>query len=110
AKWDGTNWSPVGNGFSSTVSAMAATGSNLYAGGSFSTGTNMYVARWDGTNWNPLGVKSSFANGVGNSVSAIATIGSSIYVGGSFLQAFFQVGGFVNVNYIAKWENGTWLR
>jgi hypothetical protein len=37
AKWDGSSWSALGSGISGGVSALAVSGSDLYAGGSFLT-------------------------------------------------------------------------
>jgi hypothetical protein len=56
-KWDGTNWSGLGNGMaypgneaSAPVAALASSGSDLYAGGTFRMAGNkasFYLARWD---------------------------------------------------------------
>src|SRR5579863_5797489 len=35
AKWDGTNWFPLGSGVNGTVRALAISGNTLYAAGSF---------------------------------------------------------------------------
>src|SRR5687767_11636753 len=53
ARWDGTNWSALGN-FSGGVQTLAVTDEGLFVGGQFTSisgvpATN--VARWDGTNW-----------------------------------------------------------
>jgi hypothetical protein len=41
AQWDGSSWSPLGSGMNNPVSALAVSGSTLYAGGGFTTaGTN----------------------------------------------------------------------
>jgi hypothetical protein len=37
AKWDGTNWWALGSGFISTITALAVNGTNLYAGGNFTS-------------------------------------------------------------------------
>jgi trimeric autotransporter adhesin len=48
ARWDGTNWHPLGAGVDGTVTCLAATDRFVYvaAGG---------VGRWDGTNWSAMG-------------------------------------------------------
>jgi hypothetical protein len=60
ARWDGTNWWPVGEGLSTTnlvrpsVRALAVYRDQLYAGGGFSrSGPRPLpgLARWDGTRW-----------------------------------------------------------
>ncbi|HEY0455118.1 MAG TPA: hypothetical protein VGE41_02020 [Verrucomicrobiae bacterium] len=64
AKWDGKYWSPLGLGLNSAnvggadVSSLFASGSNIYAGGDFSSAgtTNARnIAEWDGSSWSPLG-------------------------------------------------------
>jgi len=117
AKWDGTTWSSLGTGTANGVSnstatsrveALAVSGTNLYAGGTFTTAGNVTannVARWDGTNWYSLGTTT--ANGVGGTtgggVGTLTSAGTNLYVGGSFTQA----GGQASSN-IAKWDGTTW--
>jgi len=48
AKWDGSSWSPLGSGVNDYVRALAVSGSDLYAGGQFTTAggkVSTYVAR-----------------------------------------------------------------
>jgi len=116
AKWDGTNWSSLGNGLNSSVTAIAIdSNNNIYVGGSFTQAnavvgnpavTANRIAKWDGTNWSALG------NGLNGSVTVTAIAidsNNNIYVGGSFTQAN-AVGGnhAVNINYIAKWDGTNW--
>lgn len=54
ARWDGTQWFSMGDGFNSTVYAVCEFDGELYAGGDFtmSGGTQLnYIAKWNGTNW-----------------------------------------------------------
>jgi hypothetical protein len=37
AKWDGSSWAALGSGIGGTVLALAVSGSDLYAGGQFTT-------------------------------------------------------------------------
>jgi hypothetical protein len=67
AKWDGSEWSHLGSGVegpvpsrndASHVMALTVMGTDLYAGGSFTTAGGMpaaNIARWDGTSWSALG-------------------------------------------------------
>lgn len=114
ALWDGTNWSSVGtpgrmNGVSFIVRAIAAKGTNVYAGGSFTIAgqtTANYIARFDGKHWHPLGTGitgSSTPNVSTPTISAIAIDGDNVYVGGSFTSA-----GGVGVNNIARWDGTNW--
>ena len=45
AKWNGSNWSALGAGMNSTVYSLAASGSDIYAGGTFTTATNSWEQR-----------------------------------------------------------------
>src|SRR5205823_12017089 len=87
------------------VGAVGVSGSDLYAGGAFTTAggscaNNMAI--WDGTSWSALG------SGVGVTsfkppVSALAVSGSDLYAGGDFT----TVGGS-STNNIAKWDGSSW--
>jgi hypothetical protein len=106
AHWDGFNWSNMGFGFDSTVGALAASQTAVYAGGGF---TNVidppftfpvnHIAMWDGFNWNSLGSGVN-ANGT---VNAIAVSGPNVYVGGTFTNA-----SGVTANRIAVWNGANW--
>ncbi len=109
AKWDGSTWSPLGNGVvgvgSFSVFALSVFddggGPALYAGGDFLVpGSN--VARWDGSSWSPLGW------GVNQSVMTLAVFddgaGPDLYAAGSFNYA----GGALLANYVARWDGASW--
>ncbi len=64
AKWDGTNWSPLGTGMNNFVQALtvfddgSGGGPALYTGGFFITaggGPANLIAKWDGVSWSALG-------------------------------------------------------
>jgi hypothetical protein len=91
AKWDGTNWSAVGNlriGYFGSndpvVRTIVVSDTNVYVGGKFydlySNGVviadGIGLIKWDGAQWSAVGGE----NGV-NHISAMAIIGSDIYVG-----------------------------
>jgi hypothetical protein len=90
-----TTFSPVGaasNGFDSSVSALAVSGSSIYVGGNFSiykgvANSANFLAKLDLTSgaidtiFSPVG---ALANGFDTSVSALAVSGNSLYVGGGF--------------------------
>ncbi|HET6261703.1 MAG TPA: hypothetical protein VFG99_05630, partial [Chloroflexia bacterium] len=112
AKWStvDSSWSPLNSiglskpqsgQFSSSVSALAANGSNVYVGGSFTAAGEVKasnIARWNGTNsWYPLG------SGMNGTVNAIAVSGNNAYVGGAFTTA-----GGVSANNIARWDGSKW--
>ena len=117
AKWNGTNWRPVGTGINaeayplggdsdgatySAVKSLAVYNGILYAGGRFdSCGTiaTRNIAQWDGTNWSAL------AQGVNSYVNSMIAFDSSLYVGGRFN----YVNGNVPANNIAKWGTACYL-
>ena len=107
AKWNGTSWSALGAGISSTIRALAVTpNGDVYVGGVFSATTDgtpaNNVAKWNGTAWSGLGAGA--ANGVNNGVAAlVATSNGDLYVSGGFTQA-----GSIAANYVAKWNGTAW--
>ena len=109
AKWNGTAWTaipgiggplPAFTGTSENVAALAAIGTDLYAGGTFLTagGTTVnYIAKWDGSSWSALG------SGLNGQVKALLASGNDLYVAGAFTTA-----GGVTVNRVAKWDGTSW--
>jgi len=104
AKWNGSSWSALGSGVGgpdpNQVWALANDGTNIYAGGNFTTAGGSpanRIAKWNGSSWSALG------NGVDNVVNAIAASGSDVYAGGAFL----NVDG-IPMNRIAKWNGSSW--
>jgi hypothetical protein len=107
AKWDGSAWSALGSGMGSLVplpppgvSALVVSGTNLYAGGRFTTAGGVAatnIAQWDGNAWSALG------SGMNYVVNALAVSGTNLYAAGNFTTA-----GGVPANYIAQWDGSTW--
>jgi len=101
--WDGTHWWPMGNGLTNTVNVLAFVGTELHAGGNFTTsgtGTPLRrIARWDGNAWSEVG--GGITNGT---VNALTATGSTLYVGGSFT----SVGGVTNLSRLLKWDGSQW--
>jgi hypothetical protein len=104
ARWDGTNWWPLGDGIelSGNVYAMALNGSAIYAAGRFSSAGGIAandIAVWNGTQWSPL------ASGIGDvyfsaTIFALAARGAELFAaGGSIISA----GGKPSTN-IALWH------
>ena len=58
AKWDGSIWTALGSGLGDRVNALALSGNDLYAVGSFTnaggTAAN-HIAKWNGSSWAALG-------------------------------------------------------
>ena len=110
AKWDGNNWSALGLGIGSTgvtssVWALAVSGTDLYAGGQFSTAGGISatnIAKWDGSSWSALGgLGIKWADSV---VHGLIIFGGDLYVGG----AFRWPSGVTGPNHIAKWDGISW--
>lgn len=109
AKWNGSAWSKLVEpgatlGLSGgTVSALAAGGGNVYAGGTFTTAGEVVangIAKWNGSEWSALGT------GMGGNtidVRALAVNGGDLYAGGIFTSA-----SGLTVNGIAKWNGSAW--
>ncbi len=103
AKWNGTSWSDLGNGFNGVPSAIAFSGTDVYVIGGFTLAGGVsanQVAKWDGSLWSALGSGISMGSG---SPSVIAVAGTDVYVGGNFTAA-----GGVSVKNIARWNGTTW--
>ena len=114
ARWNGSTWAALGSGIAGVpfgvvpVSALAASGNNVYAGGTFTraggvAATN--IAKWNGSSWSALGLglNGGLFFGEWSSVSVLATSGSDVYAGGAFTRA----GGVAATN-IAKWNGSSW--
>jgi hypothetical protein len=127
ARWDGSQWWPLGAGVVGSVNAIGIRGTDVFVGGNFTRagGTTIYnVARWDGSTWNKL---TGIMNGtIGNFfVNALAVTPGDVYVGGSFNVVsmttseygtniarhdgsdWFPLGGSVNSNVNALAVNGS---
>jgi hypothetical protein len=100
AKWDGSAWSALGSGMNGYAYALAVSGTNLYAGGNFTSAGGVpanNIAKWDGSAWSALG------SGMNGYVYALAVSGTNLYAGGNFTSA-----GGVPANNIAKWDGSAW--
>jgi hypothetical protein len=103
ARWDGSNWAPLGSGISGTLYALADYGGSLIVGGRFTSagGTPAnHIARWDGTVWNAMG---SGMNGYEPAVLTLMVWNEDLYAGGEFGDA-----GGVQALDIARWNGVSW--
>ncbi|GAA4049516.1 hypothetical protein GCM10022409_40140 [Hymenobacter glaciei] len=114
ARWNGTAWSSLGTGIStspylggfSKVTALAVAGNgDVYAGGYFTQAGGVAannVARWNGTAWSSLGAGPS--SGMNDGVNALAVAGNGdVYAGGFFTQTSGAVG-----SNVVRWNGTTW--
>lgn len=107
AKWNGSNWSGLGDGTSGFVQAITIVENYLYAGGNFNLAGNTSanrIARWNLTSstWETLGF------GLSGSVNTITSNENYIFIGGDFETASDTGNDNKIVNNIARWstENG----
>ena len=103
-KFDGTNWSPIGQyssaGMNGTVFRIASGGSNVFALGEFNLAGDTPVlraAKWNGSAWEAPG------SGIDGPISDAVAKGDDLYVVGSFTTA----GGIPATN-VAHWNGRTW--
>lgn len=108
ARWNGTQWEAVGEGFDKSVNAIAIDKlDNVYAGGDFAqlgngTGDLPRIAKWNGAAWSTLG--GGVSGSILPTVHALAVDGiGNVYVSGRFALA-----GRVFTNRIAKWDGTQW--
>jgi hypothetical protein len=112
AKWDGSEWSAIGDGVNGRVNALAVfeadsiEGPGLCAGGSFNEAGGVpaqRVAIWNGSEWAGLG------SGMDEDVYALAAVDAdsrhdpALYAGGDFLTA-----GGIQVDRFARWDGHAW--
>lgn len=121
ARWDGSNWSALGDGIQSTLGVSATVfemevfdgpqGEQLIVGGVFNragtTNANS-IAAWDGSAWAPLGTGLKNPNGGYGLVHKMISHdpdgqGERLYVFGSFNDA-----GGVAVENVAIWDGASW--
>ena len=100
ASWVGSDWElNVGNlSQNGYVWVLASSGSELFAGGAFSSIEGVPatgIAKWNGSHWSSLGSGLDTSGGT----FAMASNGSDLYVGGRFISA----GGKPATN-IARWR------
>jgi len=102
ARWDGSQWHPLGEGLDGPVYALAVLQSGeLIVGGSFEHGGEAFasnIAKWNGNSWVSLG------SGVDNTIRALAILPSGdVVAGGMFTSA-----GNTAASYIARWDGLAW--
>lgn len=101
AQWDGTTWSPLGNGFNNFVYALAVHNGELYAAGFFTasgaTPLPGFMARWNGSAWVAVGT------GLDGVPTGLTSADGKLFATGGFSMA----GG--NPAYrVAAWDGTNW--
>jgi hypothetical protein len=104
ARWNGSEWVPLGLGTNNWVQTLASSGNDLYAGGLFTTaGGNQAsrIVKWDGANWSTIG-------GLNSSVYSLASSGNILYAGGAFTRVTNGAGVSIAASRIAAWDGTNW--
>lgn len=99
ARWNGTAWSPLGDGVGGYVhEVIRHTNGDFFVGGVFTKSGSQRVARWSGQQWWPLGA------GLDGTVRVLAEApNGDVYAGGDFFQS-----GTLKVGGVAKWNGAVW--
>ncbi|MEO7677192.1 MAG: hypothetical protein ABIV39_10560, partial [Verrucomicrobiota bacterium] len=96
ARWNGSNWSAIGQSINGSVYAVAT-----LTNGDLIVGTDIFsngIARWNGTAW------SGYGTGMNSSVLALYPLpNGDLLAGGRFGTA-----GGVSASRIARWNGTTW--
>ncbi|HMT27783.1 MAG TPA: T9SS type A sorting domain-containing protein [Bacteroidia bacterium] len=106
ASWDGTNWSPLGSGFSCAeentfVQKMVIYNGQYYACGTFKKSGNKTVnniAVWNGSDWDSVGT------GANKSIYEMIVYDNILYVLGKFT----TFNGLSNVDGFVKFDGNVW--
>ncbi len=109
ARWDGSNWQPLGTGLSTPMSGqviyphnMKVFNNKLYVCGNFKTAGGIVVngvAAWDGINWSAVGT------GFNSVVYGLGIYNNQLYAGGDFTA---DAANTATLNAIARWNGSAW--
>ncbi|HUP10692.1 MAG TPA: hypothetical protein VM187_00725, partial [Niastella sp.] len=81
ARWNGSEWSPVGAGLDYAGSAFCVYNDELYVAGSFKKAGGIpakHIAKWDGINWSSIGEPGT------DDIQALVVYKDALYVGGNY--------------------------
>jgi hypothetical protein len=114
ARWDGSNWSALGDGvflksksYEGAVYSLSADNrGNIYAGGLFETAGGIpasNLARWNGESWSEVDGGINYGSNPIPPVISIVADGGIVYVGGVFTTTEGNPAGS-----IARWNGADW--
>jgi hypothetical protein len=101
ARWDGSRWIPLGNGFNGTVHDLAVVGNTLYAAGAFTQAgglPTLRIAQWTGVNWMQVG------DGFNNEVFDVENHNGQLHAGGKFTLSAGTI-----CNHVARFDGVEWM-
>ncbi len=121
-KWDGANYSALGNNgagngaLNGLVDTLVITGGVLYAGGDFTNVSDGgvalnaadYLAKWDGSHWSAVGSGTGGNGSLNGTVIALALNGQDLYAGGGFIDVDNAGTQLWNADYVARWDGAAW--
>lgn len=95
ARWDGTQWHSMGQGFNSTVYSICTFNGELYAGGDFTiSGTTPLraIAKWNGTNWINAGFGLFYSNSTNYTfIHTLKVLNNKLLISGGFDRALVGI-------------------
>jgi hypothetical protein len=101
AKWNGTEWSDVGNVEGGSVRELAVYKDKLYAGGFFSSVNGVetkYIAAYDGNNWISPGSFSDLELKTSGVVRHMAVLEDVLYISGNFSSGNSEISELITWN------------
>lgn len=101
AKWDGNQWSELGEGVDGAIHDMKVHNDTLYVCGAFKHASGIPadgIAKWDGSKW--CGFGTTFDNTVGT----LEFYRDTLYIGGGF----WTINGD-SIQFLAKWTGGNYI-
>ncbi|MBL8093282.1 MAG: hypothetical protein JNL73_03860 [Anaerolineales bacterium] len=118
ARWDGSNWSALGNNgsgngalFGGEVRAIVKHGSTLYVGGTHSAVNSSFaagrVAQWNGVTWSSLSSNGSGGSPINHWVYALAVSGEDLIVAGAFDDVTQNAVAVAAADFLAAYGIGT---
>jgi hypothetical protein len=110
AAWDGSSWSTLGSGVSTStaaqepIRALAVFSGSIIAAGILNVNTPMpNIVKWNGSSWSNLASTTPTVSFIGSSVNAFVVYNNKLIAAGSFT----SIGG-INANNIAQWDGTNW--
>lgn len=108
ARWDGSDWWELSDGFNKAAYCVGSFAGSLYAGGEFSasgsTGLNAF-ARWNGSSWESPGFGFSSASGSDFTfVHTLKVFDDKLFILGGFDQLIKDDGTIIPCGSVVAWD------